>query len=189
MALAQAIAERIHGLRYEDLTPTALEWTRAAFSDTAGVTLAGIVEDGPRILLRVPGIAAASGPSLIFASHRRTSPLDAALVNGTASHALDYDDVSGVLGGHPSVMLIPAMLALAELIGANGRDLAVAYVVGSRRNAAWRAACISITTIRVGIRLPLWGSLAPSRRRHGCCGSPQNRLPWRSAWRRRWRRG
>ncbi len=130
MALAQAIAERIHGLRYEDLTPTALEWTRAAFIDTAGVTLAGIVEDGPRILVRVPGIAAASGPSLIFASHRRTSPLDAALVNGTASHALDYDDVSGVLGGHPSVMLIPAMLALAELIGANGRDLALAYVVG-----------------------------------------------------------
>ncbi|HLY90984.1 MAG TPA: MmgE/PrpD family protein, partial [Acetobacteraceae bacterium] len=45
-------------------------------------------------------------------------------------HALDYDDVSGVMGGHPSVMLIPPMLALAELIGATGRDLALAYVVG-----------------------------------------------------------
>ena len=131
MALAHAIAERIHGLRYEDLTPTALEWTRAAFIDTVGVTLAGTVEDGPRFLMRVLGIAEASGPSLIFASRRRTSPLDAVLVNGTASHALDYNDVSGVLGGHPSAMLIPAMLPLAELVGANGRDLALAYVVGS----------------------------------------------------------
>ena len=124
MPLAHAIAERIHRLRYEDLTPTALEWTRTAFIDTVCVTLAGIVEDELPILMRVSGIAAASGPSLIFASRRRTNPLDAALVNGTASHALDYDDVSGVLGGHPSVMLIPPMLALAELVGASGRDLA-----------------------------------------------------------------
>ena len=130
MALAHQIAERIHRLRYEDITPVSLEWTRAAFIDTVGVTLAGIVEEGPRILLQVPGIAAAPGPSLIFASERRTSPLDAALVNGTASHALDYDDVSGALGGHPSVMLIPAMIALGEMLGSSGRDLVTAYAAG-----------------------------------------------------------
>lgn len=130
MPLALQIAERIHQLRYEDLTPTALEWTRSAFIDTVGVTLAGIVEDGPRILMSVPGIAAAPGPSLIVATNKRTSALDATLVNGTASHALDYDDVSGTLGGHPSVMLIPAMLALGEELGCTGRELALAYVVG-----------------------------------------------------------
>ncbi|HLJ05933.1 MAG TPA: MmgE/PrpD family protein [Acetobacteraceae bacterium] len=128
--LAHQFADRIHRLRYEDLSPAAIEWTRTAFIDTIACTLAGIVDDGPRILRRVPGIAAAPGPSLIYASRTRTSPLDATLVNGTASHALDYDDVSGVMGGHPSVMLIPPMLALAELIGASGRDLALAYVVG-----------------------------------------------------------
>ena len=57
MPLALEIAARIHRLHYDDLTPTALEWTRAAFIDTIGVTLAGIVEDGPRILMKVPGIA------------------------------------------------------------------------------------------------------------------------------------
>ena len=128
--LAQAIAERIHRLRYEDISPAALDWTRSAFIDTVGVTLAGIVEDGPRCLMRVPGIATSPGPSLIFTTATRTSPLDAALVNGTAAHALDYDDVAGALGGHPSVMLIPPMLALAEQTGATGRDLALAYVVG-----------------------------------------------------------
>jgi 2-methylcitrate dehydratase PrpD len=54
VALAHQIADRIHRLHYVDFTPTALEWTRAAFIDTVGVTLAGIVEDGPRILMRVP---------------------------------------------------------------------------------------------------------------------------------------
>ena len=130
MTLARQLADRIHRLQYADLPPTALEWTRTAFVDTIGCTLAGMVEEGPRILLRVPGIAAAPGPSLVYATTTRTSPLDAALVNGTASHALDYDDVSGTLGGHPSVMLIPPMLALAEHIGATGHDLALAYVVG-----------------------------------------------------------
>jgi 2-methylcitrate dehydratase PrpD len=130
MPLALQIAERIHRLRYEDITPTALEWTRTAFIDTVGVTLAGMVEDGPRILMKVPGVATAPGPSLIFATGRRTSALDAALVNGVASHALDYDDVSGVLGGHPSVMLIPPMLALGEQLGSTGRDLTLAYIVG-----------------------------------------------------------
>ncbi len=128
--LAYQIAERIHKPRYEDITPAALEWTRTAFIDTVGVTLAGIVEEGPRILMQVPGIATAPGSCLIFATDTRTSALDATLVNGTASHALDYDDVSGVMGGHPSVMLIPPMIALAEQFGATGRDLALAYVVG-----------------------------------------------------------
>src|SRR6266540_5557044 len=130
MSLALQIAERIHRLHYEDLTPTALAWTRAAFVDTVGVTLAGMAEDGPRILMKVPGIAAAPGRSLIFATDKRTSALDAALVNGVASHALDYDDVSGTLGGHPSVTVIPAMVALGEQLGCTGRDLALAYVVG-----------------------------------------------------------
>jgi 2-methylcitrate dehydratase PrpD len=130
MPLALQIAERIHRLRYEDITPAALEWIRTAFVDTVGVTLAGMVEDGSRILMKVPGIATSPGPSLIFATDRRTSPLDAALVNGVASHALDYDDVSGTLGGHPSVTVIPAMLALGEQVGCTGRDLALAYVAG-----------------------------------------------------------
>src|ERR1700761_2186884 len=128
--LAEHIAQRIHALRYEDITPAALDWTASAFVDTVGVTLAGIREDGPQILLRVPGIAAAPGPALILGTNRRTSVLDAALVNGVAAHALDYDDVAGSLGGHPSAMLVPALIPLAEMLGRSGQDLVTAYVAG-----------------------------------------------------------
>ena len=70
--LATQIAERIHALRYEDITPDAHDWTASAFVDTVGCTLAGINEDGPQILLRVPGVAAAPGPALILGTSRRT---------------------------------------------------------------------------------------------------------------------
>jgi 2-methylcitrate dehydratase PrpD len=130
MTLARQIADRIHQLRFEDITPTALEWTRHAFIDTVGCMLAGMSEDGPRILQQIPGIAEAPGPALIHASNRRTSVLDATLVNGTASHALDYDDVAGVLGGHPSAMLVPPLIALGEAVETTGIDLVVAYVAG-----------------------------------------------------------
>ena len=130
MTLATQIAERVHALRYEGITPQAHEWTASAFVDAVGCTLAGILEDGPQILLRVPGVADAPGPASILGTDRRTSVLDAALVNGVASHALDYDDVVGSMGGHPSVMLIPALLPLGEMLGSSGRDLVTAYVAG-----------------------------------------------------------
>ena len=128
--LASQLAERIHTPGFHDIPQAALDWTASAFVDTVGVTLAGIRQDGPQILLRVPGIAAAPGPALILGTDRRTSVVDAALVNGVASHALDYDDVAGSMGGHPSVMLVPALLPLAEMLGSSGRDLVLAYVVG-----------------------------------------------------------
>ncbi|HEX2940036.1 MAG TPA: MmgE/PrpD family protein, partial [Rhodopila sp.] len=128
--LATHIAERIHALRFEDISSAALDWTASAFVDTVGVALAGMQEPGPGILMRVPGVSTAKGPALILGTSRRTTALDAALVNGTAAHALDYDDVAGSLGGHPSAMLVPMLLPLAEMLGRPGRDVVLAYVVG-----------------------------------------------------------
>ena len=129
MPLATQFAERIHALRYEDLTPVAREWVGHAFIDTVGVTIAGVVEDGPQILMRMPGMGA-PGPCVVIGTDRRMGPLDATLVNGTASHVLDYDDMVGSLAGHASAMLVPPLLALGEYLGSSGRDLAVAYVAG-----------------------------------------------------------
>ena len=53
---------------------------------------------------------------------------EAAWINGTAAHALDYDDVG--LRGHPSTVLVPAILAEAETLGSSGADMIVAYVAG-----------------------------------------------------------
>ena len=103
---------------------------RTAIIDTIGVTLAGHAESCAEIVRRVPGLGGASGPALIFASRQRTSALDATMINGIASHALDYDDFSGAMGGHQSVPLVSLLFALGEERAASGLQILLAYTVG-----------------------------------------------------------
>lgn len=135
MSLAHQLAERISALRYVDLPIEAVYWSRVALLDTVGVTLAGAAEQAPRILEEVLELHAGSGSSLIFGSKRRASCLDAALVNGTAAHVLDFDNATNTMFGHASATMIPALLAAAEAHGASGRDLLVAHAAGFETGA------------------------------------------------------
>ncbi len=130
MSIAQKLAKRILAFKYEDLPDEALFWAKQAITDTVGVTFAGACEPTTKIPLGLPGIADQEGPCLIFGSARRTVILDAVLINGTASHALDFDDVSPTMGGHPSAELVPPIIALGEMLGTSGRDALTAYVAG-----------------------------------------------------------
>lgn len=76
----------------------------------------------------------------IFGSRKRVPARMAALVNGTTSHALDYDDTHFAHIGHPSVAVFPAALAVAELAGAGRSDLKEAALIGmeaSIRTGLW----------------------------------------------------
>ena len=127
MGLALELAKRINALNYEALPPEAVHWAKVGILDTVGVTLAGA--DDPSATI-VAGVLSANGPSLLLGTAKRTGALDAALVNGTASHALDFDDCNNTLGGHPSAPILPALFALADEIGGTGRDFIAAYVAG-----------------------------------------------------------
>lgn len=129
MALALDIAQRVRALRYEDLPPAAIRWAKVGLLDYVGVTLAGSREPAARLALEALG-APGVGASVVFGAAKRLNGLDAALVNGTASHALDFDDCNNTFGGHPSVPLLPALFALADERSASGRDFILAYVTG-----------------------------------------------------------
>ena len=64
----------------------------------------------------------------LIPSLKKRNVEDAAFVNGAAAHVLDYDDVT--LDGHPSAVLVPAIIAQGEVIGASGAELLTAYVAG-----------------------------------------------------------
>ena len=128
MSFATDLSIKINELQYNTLPAEAVHWAKVGILDTVGVTIAGAAEDATRILLGVSG--SSSGPSLVFGHARRIGALDAALVNGTASHALDFDDCNNTLGGHPSVPILPALFALADETGATGKDFIAAYVAG-----------------------------------------------------------
>ncbi len=130
MTIAESLAERIAGVQYDALPDAARHWARVAILDTVGCTLAGASEPCARIVDRVTTGGASTGRSLIFGTDRRAAPLDAALINGTASHALDFDDCSNTLGGHPSAPILPALFALAETRNVDGRAFIAAYVAG-----------------------------------------------------------
>ena len=100
-----------------------------AVCDTAGVLLAGVPESAPT-LVRNTLIAESQGPCRVLGTSLRASAEDAALANGVAAHAHDYDDMCFVSLAHPSCALIPAALSAAELTHASGADLLDAYVLG-----------------------------------------------------------
>ena len=120
-------------------TPPAAARARAAVTilDTVGVTLAGSVEPAARIVQstasenggRVFRPGSADGCAIIGTALRASAP-DAALANGTAAHALDFDDMCFVSLAHPSAALVPALLATGELRGASGGAVLDSYIVG-----------------------------------------------------------
>lgn len=130
MTIIDGIAERVAAITYDDLPDEAVRWAKLAILDTVGVTLAGSGEPCAQIVERVLAGAGGGGECLIFGTDRRAAALDAALINGTAAHALDFDDVSNSLGGHPSAPILPALFALGEKLDCTGRAFIAAYVAG-----------------------------------------------------------
>ncbi len=103
---------------------------RDAVQDTVGVALAGAGEPAARIVQRVARADGGSGACTVLGTEWTAGPTWAALANGTAAHALDFDDMCWVSLAHPSAPLVAAALAAAETSGASGRALLDAWVVG-----------------------------------------------------------
>ena len=126
MALTQDLGRFAAGLTFEALPAEAVEIARTGFIDTIATMIAGAHDPAPQLLRR--GLAPAPGPaSLYFSGETSTAP-EAAWINGTAGHALDYDDVG--CRGHVSTVLVPALLAEAETLGLGGREMFAGYVAG-----------------------------------------------------------
>lgn len=130
VAILTALAGRIVEFRFEDLDDHARQLVRTALVDTLGVALAGSDFAGITAARTACGITAGESGSLVLGTADRVPALDAGLLNGVAAHALDLDDGNSAVGGHPSAMLVPALLALGEETDANVADIAVAYAAG-----------------------------------------------------------
>ena len=128
MTLALDLAGRACAVTYDTLPDKAIYWAKLGILDTVGVALAGSAEFAVSILAR--SIGASAGSSLVFGVRRRVAALDAALINGTAAHVLDFDDCNNTFGGHPSAVMVPALLALADEFNFSGRQCIAAYVAG-----------------------------------------------------------
>jgi 2-methylcitrate dehydratase PrpD len=128
--LTQFLAFRAASLRWEDTPEPARAVARQCLLDYLGVAVAGAGEPLVRMLFDEMREAGGAEQTSVIGHGTRLPILSAALVNGAAAHALDYDDVNVAMPGHPSVAILPGLLALAELKRASGRELGTAFVAG-----------------------------------------------------------
>ncbi len=126
--LTDQLWERFGRLRVEQIPSEVTTVASQCILDWFGCALAGSREPLARILCEES--AADAGTCSVIGTDRRADPARAALINGAAGHALDFDDSSAVMLGHPSAPVLPAVLAAAEQESRSGAAALTAYVVG-----------------------------------------------------------
>src|SRR5882724_444853 len=137
--LTDYVGRFVSQAKYEDIPGEVVELGKKSILDGLGLALAGSrAQTGTLCREYLEKIGVSDGKSTIIGSARKTSPRFAAFVNGVSIHADDFDDtqlavakdrVYGLLV-HPTVPVLPAILALAEGAGVSGKQLTLAYHVG-----------------------------------------------------------
>lgn len=98
--------------------------------DWFGLALGGAREPVTRLLREAAMEEGATAVASVVGAGRTFSARQAAFVNGVAGHALDYDDVNLAMRVHPTAVILPGVLALAEVRGLSGRAVIEAFVAG-----------------------------------------------------------
>src|SRR6267142_648853 len=137
--LTDYVGRFVSQAKYEDIPGEVVELGKKSILDGLGLALAGSkAQTGTLCRQYLEKIGVCEGKSTVIGSARKTSPRFAAFVNGVSIHADDFDDtqlavakdrVYGLLV-HPTVPVLPAVLALAERGGVSGKQLTLAYHVG-----------------------------------------------------------
>lgn len=130
MTATAELAEFVSTTDFEDLPDDVVDRSKRALYNVLAVTLAGATAPvGERVAAYVERQFPDDGPSVVV-GHGRTSPVGAALANGTFPSVHHYDDTFDSLLVHPSASSFPAAFAAGESVGTDGRRLLTGYVLG-----------------------------------------------------------
>ena len=155
---SRELASFLAGLRLSDLPSGAVRLLKLCVLDHFGCAIGALDTEVGRAAIRAAHMNA-GGPCTVIGSGSRASPESAALANGTLAHALIFDDLHRQAKLHPGVAVIPAALATAERVQADG----VRFLTGVA--AGYEAAA------RVGIAVGMSAHRARGWRATGTCGS------------------
>jgi 2-methylcitrate dehydratase PrpD len=127
---ADGLAQYVAGAAEHPVDDATADAARRGILDWAGVALAGSREPAGQIIGDLHSELGGSPQASLVGRGERTSTAQAALVNGTAGHALDFDDTHMHAAVHCTSTILPAALALAEAQGSSGLELVRAYATG-----------------------------------------------------------
>jgi 2-methylcitrate dehydratase PrpD len=125
-SLTAAFLDKMMGMPFSD---DSLEKAKYGVLDYVASAFAGKADAGVLKLIRVAETEGGRPLAPVLFHGRRATREQSALVNGFMGHALDYDDVHVEVRGHPSTVILPALIALADR-GGDGRRFLAAYIVG-----------------------------------------------------------
>jgi len=137
--LTESVAQFVVNTKYSDISPEALELGKKSILDGLGLALSGSrAETAGLIQEYVRSFGFQPAGATVLGSGTKLPARFAAFANGVAIHADDFDDTQLAVGKdrvygllvHPTVCVLPAALATAELQGKSGRDLLLAYQIG-----------------------------------------------------------
>jgi hypothetical protein len=118
-ALISKLSRFVDGVRYDAIPPKALDTAKTAIMDCLGVAVAGGTEESARIAGKLAREDGGKETTTLFGQRFKLPTAQAALVNGVAAHAHDFDH-SFVVGGQPTSSVIPVTFTLGESLGASG---------------------------------------------------------------------
>lgn len=120
----------IASLSYEEIPDAAIETAVDCYTDTVGVTMAGAGDEAGAKAANALTESTSTGPVTIIGHDRSASIPTACFINGTAAHAMDYDDFSYAYPAHPSAVIATVALAIAEARNLTGKEAISAYITG-----------------------------------------------------------
>ena len=128
--LSETIAYSLHDISDNSLPETSLEIFKICLADWISISISAYDEEISKIILSLLDENIDNQDSFVFGSKSYVSSRNAALINGTISHALDYDDTHFGYLGHPSVVVISAALAIADKYNLNFSQFMKACIIG-----------------------------------------------------------
>jgi len=127
---SENLANFIAQTSWEEIPIEAFHQSKRPILDGIAVIFAGLQEEiGRGIISFVKDLGGKPTSSILGDGHRTSAPW-AAYANGTLAHAIDYDDMNVHMGGHPTAPVLPALLAVGEMVGASGKEILLAYLLG-----------------------------------------------------------
>jgi len=124
------LADFIERTDISHIPDSVVQMAKLLITDFLGVATGGAREDAGRIIQEMIREQGPGGGATLIGTSLRSHPTWASLANGISGHALDYDDVSQPMYGHPTTAVLPAALAMGETLNISGSDLLESYIIG-----------------------------------------------------------
>jgi 2-methylcitrate dehydratase PrpD len=149
IAMTEKLAQFIVSTETKNISDDILEHAKIAFMDWLSVCIAGHDDPLVKKLVAYSDMMGGHPQATLICDGAQKNVYDTALINGAASHALDYDDTLVSFLGHPSVTVFPSVLALCEWKKMSGMDLLSAYLIGIQTGGTI-GACASLDHYMAG---------------------------------------